>query len=400
MQRASQKLMSVVIAIFLVAFAATTNAKDGVRTSLFNGKDLTGWVVTGCKAVVRDGALLLEEGNGFVRTEHRYGDFILELKWRALKPDTFDSGIFFRCDAPPEGKPWPPRYQANLKQGQEGNVGGLPKAVSNGLAKLGQWNEFKLTVTGDQAKLELNGQPAWESGGVAQKVGYIGLQAEVPLGGQFEFKDIYVTELKHRPLFNGSDLSGWEGAGRDAKDCWTVEDGQLKCTGEKGPWLRSTEQFADFNLRLEYKLKAGGNSGVYVRVPEDGNHHGDGSGIEIQILDDNADRYRELKPYQYTGSLYAIVPAESHVGREIGQWNSLEIDCQGDSYLVIHNGTTIVKANGESAPELSRRRKEGFLGLQNHSEEVWFRNVRLGPSSQTMAPAKADEAGVKNESRP
>ena len=69
---------------------------------------------------------------------------------------------------------------------------------------------------------------------MAQKDGYIGLQAEVPLGGQFEFKDIYVTELKHRPLFNGNDLSGWEGAGRDAKECWTVEEGLLKCTGRKG----------------------------------------------------------------------------------------------------------------------------------------------------------------------
>ena len=85
-----------------------------------------------------------------------------------------------------------------------------------------------------------------------------------------------------------------------------IEDGMLKCTGEKGPWLRSTEQFADFNVRLEYKLKTGGNSGVYIRVPEDGDHHGDGSGIEVQIIDDTVPN---LKPYQFTGSLYAIVPA-------------------------------------------------------------------------------------------
>src|SRR5204863_1427947 len=79
----------------------------------------------------------------------------------------------------------------------------------------------------------------------------------------------------YRPLFDGQSRAGWEGAGLPAEKCWKVEDGTIVCTGEKGPWLRSKEQFDDFNLRLEYKLKPGGNSGVYIRVPEDGNHHGD-----------------------------------------------------------------------------------------------------------------------------
>ena len=139
-------------------------------------------------------------------------------------------------------------------------------------------------------------------------------------------------------------------------------------------------------------------------MPEDGNHHGDGSGIEIQILDDSNERYRDIKPYQYTGSLYAIVPAESHVAHEVGQWNSMEIDCQGDSYRVIHNGASIVKADGKSFEELMRRRKEGFLGLQNHSEEVWYRNIRIGQSMQERAaiaePEKANEANGKRESKP
>ena len=184
----------------------------------------------------------------------------------------------------------------------------------------------------------------------------------------------------YRPLFDGQSLAGWEGAGLPAEKCWKVEDGTIVCTGEKGPWLRSKEQFDDFNLRLEYKLKPGGNSGVYIRVPEDGNHHGDGAGIEIQVLDDKAGRYREIKPYQYTGSLYAIAPATSHVGKDSGEWNSLEINCRGTTYHVIHNGTTIIATNDTAFPELKGRLTKGFLGLQNHNEEVWFRNLRIGPA--------------------
>jgi hypothetical protein len=184
----------------------------------------------------------------------------------------------------------------------------------------------------------------------------------------------------YRPLFDGQSLAGWEGAGQPAEKCWKVEDGTIVCTGEKGPWLRSQEQFDDFNLRLEYKLKPGGNSGVFIRVPENGNHHGDGAGIEIQVLDDKAGRYRDIKPYQYTGSLYAIAPATKHVGKDAGEWNTLEINCRGMKYHVIHNGTQIISADETAFPELKGRLTKGYLGLQNHSEEVWFRNLRVGPA--------------------
>jgi hypothetical protein len=194
-------------------------------------------------------------------------------------------------------------------------------------------------------------------------------------------------EPGYRPLFDGQSLAGWEGAGQPAEKCWKVEEGLLVCTGEKGPWLRSLEEFDDFNLRLEYRLKAGGNSGVYIRVPESGNHHGDGAGIEVQILDDAAERYRTLKAYQYTGSLYAIAPAKSHVARPVGEWNTLEINCRGLKYHVIHNGVEIIAADETTFPELAGRRTKGHLGLQNHSEEVWFRNVRIGPPRELAVPA-------------
>jgi len=350
----------------------------GYRSSLFNGADLSGWHVAGCEAGVEDGSLVIQKGDGLVWTDHRYGDFILELRYRPRKANDFDSGIYIRSELP-KGKPWPERYQINLKQGYEGNLIGRPKAVSQGLIKAGEWNHFKLTVIGDQAEMEINGQPAWKTDGLEAREGYIGIQVEEPLGGQFEFRDLHVTEIGHRSLFNGNDLTGWEGAGDDAAKCWTVDAQTIVCTGKPGPWLRSREKFGDFNLRLEYKVRPGGNSGVYVRVPEDGKHHGAGSGVEIQVLDDQSPRYQNLKPYQYTGSVYAIAPAREHVGRPAGQWNSLEINCFGTHYRIGHNGIWIIDTDVDEFPELAERLVHGFLGLQNHSEEVWFRNLRIGP---------------------
>ena len=109
----------------------------------------------------------------------------------------WDSGVYFRCDAPPEEskRPWPQRYQVNLRKGMEGWVNALPKARCEGLAKPGEWNEMKLTCIGRTARLEFNGKVAWEAEGLEQEEGIIALQAETPGGGQFEFKDIYITKL-------------------------------------------------------------------------------------------------------------------------------------------------------------------------------------------------------------
>jgi len=169
-------------------------AEKGQTVELFNGKDLTGWKVINCEAVVEDGAIRLKAGNGLVQTERRYADFILEVEWKALKPDRWDSGIYFRYNTVPKGRPWPARYQANMRQGMEGNVG-LPGATSTGLIKPGQWNHFKLKVVGTKAEMVINGKPAWKADGVQVPEGYISLQAEVPFGGEFLFRNIRITEL-------------------------------------------------------------------------------------------------------------------------------------------------------------------------------------------------------------
>ena len=166
----------------------------GVRSPAFNGQDLAGWHVTGCEAGVENGLLVVKDGNGFVRTDGRYRDFVLELDYKPRKAEMYDAGIYIRCELPAEGKPWPSQYQVNLKQGDELNLIKFPKARSTGLIKVGDWNHCKLTVVGDKATMEINGKPAWETDGIEAKQGYIGIQVEVPDGGPVRVQ----RHLRHR----------------------------------------------------------------------------------------------------------------------------------------------------------------------------------------------------------
>ena len=166
------------------------------RVAMFDGKTLNGWTLVTCEAVVDDGNILLKSGNGLVQTEKKYGNFIFEFEWKALREANWDSGVYFRYDTIPPKRPWPARYQVNLRQGMEGNLDDLKGAKSEGLVKDGQWNRFKLTVRGSKASLEINGKRAWEADGLGEPTtGYIALQAEVPGGGQYRFRNIYLTEL-------------------------------------------------------------------------------------------------------------------------------------------------------------------------------------------------------------
>lgn len=181
----------------LVSLAAVAAPTAGERVSVFNGKDLSGWTVEKCEAKVDGGDILIQDGNGLVQTEKKYGDFVMEFEWKALAADNWDSGVYFRYDAVPPKRVWPSKYQANLRKGMEGNVEGLEGATSTGLIKAGEWNAFKLTVNGDKAELEINGSPAWKAAGLdGPKSGFIALQAEVATGGQHRFRNIYITELK------------------------------------------------------------------------------------------------------------------------------------------------------------------------------------------------------------
>src|SRR5687768_13390122 len=178
------------VSLLVMLLVAPTLAAEpaGFRTDLLAGGNLNSWHVTGCEAGLEGELLVLKDGNGLVRSELRYRDFVLELDYRSRQKEKYDAGIYIRCEPPPEGKPWPTQYQINLKQGDELNLIKFPKARSTGLVKPGEWNHVKLTVVGDKASMEINGQAAWDTDGLEARDGYLGLQCEVPGGGQFEFK--------------------------------------------------------------------------------------------------------------------------------------------------------------------------------------------------------------------
>jgi hypothetical protein len=200
------KIAGVFLCVFVGVFVGLSAlwAADGAadeRTSLFDGKTLKGWTVLKCEAEADQGEILIKAGNGLVQSEKKYGDFVLEYEWKALRAEKYDSGLYFRYDDSmmTEKSPWPPRYQVNLRQGDVGNVSGVKgakPAPADLLKAAGEWNHFKLTVRGTTAELEVNGKPAWKGDGLeGPKEGYIALQSEVPGGGQFRFRNIYVTRL-------------------------------------------------------------------------------------------------------------------------------------------------------------------------------------------------------------
>lgn len=184
------------------------------------------------------------------------------------------------------------------------------------------------------------------------------------------------------PLFDGKELTGWKRYDSKA-DVWTVEDGMIVCTGKGGGWLGTERDYADFILRLEYRLKPAGNSGVYIRAPEKG--HISRAGMEIQLLDDFDPRYAKLDFYQYTGSIYHVVPPTRRASKPAGQWNTIEIQAAGRQIRVVLNGIQIVDADldrclkdpavAKEHPGLTRR--AGRIGLQSHTDRVEFRNLRI-----------------------
>ena len=176
------------------------------------------------------------------------------------------------------------------------------------------------------------------------------------------------------PMFNGKDLTGWEAVGGTI-DCWEWKENKLACKGGKGGWLCTKEQYGDFEIELEYNCPPSGNSGVFIRAPREG--HTSKLGMEIQILDDDADIHKNIKPAQHTASIYGVVPPSKAAQKKAGEWNSLRIRCKGDQVTVTLNGEKVVDADVSQIEELKNRPRKGYIGLQNHGSGLEFRNVRL-----------------------
>jgi len=186
-----------IIRLLLSFTLLTSCSAQGKRVPLFNGKNLDGWTVLKCEAEVKDGNMFIKSGNGLVQSEKKYQNFVLEYEWKALGEDKWDSGVYFRYNEVPKGRPWPKRYQANLLKGKEGDVGGIKGASSKGLLRDREWNKFKLIVKGTKISLTINEKEAWKGEGLEDlEAGFIAVQAEVPGGGQHLFRNIFITDLE------------------------------------------------------------------------------------------------------------------------------------------------------------------------------------------------------------
>jgi len=186
-------------------------------------------------------------------------------------------------------------------------------------------------------------------------------------------------------IFNGKDLSGWIGDTNGYK----VEEGNLVCHGGK---IYTDREYSDFIIRFEFKLPPGANNGLGIRTPTKGDPAY--SGMELQILDNTADKYKKLQPYQFHGSVYGLVPAKRGFLKPIGEWNSQEVIAIGHKIKVTLNGTVILDTDVSKIKESEhthpfkrhrgRLNKKGHLAFLGHGAAVLFRNVRVKDLAQNI----------------
>jgi hypothetical protein len=196
------------------------------------------------------------------------------------------------------------------------------------------------------------------------------------------------VEAGFTSLFNGKDLAGWKLVGKKGEG-YGVKDGVIYCAKGGGGNLFTEKEFANFILRFEYKVEPGANNGIGIRAPFEGTSSY--QGMEIQVLEDTAAQYAHLRPAQYNGSIYDVVPAKRVAQKPIGEWNSEEITANGCGIEVVLNGQTIVAADLNTVtdgPTLLKHpgllRGSGHIGFLGHNDYVEFHNIRIRelPSSE------------------
>jgi hypothetical protein len=183
------------------------------------------------------------------------------------------------------------------------------------------------------------------------------------------------------PLFNGRNLDGWKLVGGVGPG-YVVDGDRIVCPPNGGGNLFTEKEYANFVLRLEFKLSPGGNNGVGLRAP----YEGDAAyqGMEIQVLDDPAEQYKDIQPGQHSGSIYGVFPAKQGALKPTGEWNAYEITADGRHVSIRLNGVMVTDANLDTATDprvLSQHpglaRKSGHIGFLGHRSHVEFRNIQI-----------------------
>ncbi len=423
-----------------VALTAAPTPPEGF-TSLYNGKDLTGWrggdtsdhraylALAPEKRAERDkawtadmlahwkaeGDELVNDGKGkYATTDKEYGDIELTLEYNMAPLG--DSGIYLRNV--PQVQIWDPANAKEKKNGADKGSGALwNNGLNNGKFPLvladkapGEWNTLRIVMVGARVSIWLNGKQTVDH---ASLENYYDRKVAVPAkgpiclqthGAPIRWRNIFVREINgaeankylaakgtegFKAIFNGKDLTDWKGA----TDQYEVVDGAIFCKPGKGGNLFHKDDLTDFVARLEFKVPAGGNNGLCLRFPGTGNTAYVGM-CELQVLDDNYDKVKgKIDPRQVHGSAYGMVGAQRGYQRPIGEWNYQEVTVKGSTIKVELNGFVILDADlskvdmatvmGKSAHP-GKDRKNGFFGFAGHGDAVGFRALSI----KSLAEAK------------
>lgn len=221
-------------------------------------------------------------------------------------------------------------------------------------------------------------------------------------------------------IFDGTSTNGWRGYGKDALPSrWSIEDGCLKFsgtgtgegqTGEGGDVIFA-HKFRNFELELEWKVSKGGNSGIFYLAQEVTTKNEDGteryepiyiSAPEYQVLDNanHPDAKLGMDGNRQSASLYDMIPAKPQNQNPFGEWNKARIMVykgtvvhgQNDANVVEYHLWTQQWTDMLQASKFSQEKwplafellnncggenHEGYIGFQDHGDDVWFRNVRV-----------------------
>ncbi len=202
-------------------------------------------------------------------------------------------------------------------------------------------------------------------------------------------------------LFDGTSTDIWRGYLLNGfpESGWVVEEGSLKCEGAKegdeghgGGDIITTQKFDDFELELEWKISEGGNSGIFFMAEEIEGKPIYHSAPEMQVLDDvnHPDAKNGVNGNHKSGALYDLIPADPQNAKPFGEWNTVRIVKEKGRVTFFQNDEQVVEfelwtddwnqmiAKSKFAEmEPFAKKSEGHIGLQDHGDDVWFRNVRI-----------------------
>ncbi len=418
---------ALVFALAGLAHAADNEAPKGF-TALFNGKDLSGfygWSTVDIRKrdemsaeerkkltedmqahwTVDKGELVNDGKGAYMTSDKDYGDFELYVSWKLIPKG--DSGVYLK--GTPQVQIWDFTEKDYFKMGADKGSGGLWNNAPGSAGKdpialadkpIGEWNTFRILQVGARTTVYLNGKLVVDQAPLQNYFdksiplfpkGPVQLQTH---GNEVRWKNIYVREIPadeankflasrdaegFKPLFDGKSLAGWTGA----NDNYEVVDGALRCKAGKGGTLHTKDEYADFVARVEFKLPEGGNNGLAIRYPGQGESAYTGM-CELQILDTEHPKYADLDPRQAHGSAYGMAPAHRGYLRPTGEWNFQEVTVRGPTIKVELNGTQILDTDLSkiteymaNSPHPGKDLKKGYFGLAGHSDPVEFRTIQI-----------------------